>query len=135
MYPLRRVTLRHERLSDAKNDHPAYAAYFVFHVWTSRSACTAMLSAAGRTQLLYGIVQDGLLVGKFDGVVDFGCTVCHGDSFRALRGRHYRLDTKNLTSSPHFRVGVWGCFWFLQLNMEKSLALLRSGRALIFPCA
>ena len=54
-----------------------------------------MLSAAGRTQLLYGIVQDGLLlVDKFDGVVDFGCTVCHGDSFRALRGRHYRLDTK-----------------------------------------
>ena len=54
-----------------------------------------MLSAAGRTQLLYGIVQDGLLlVSKFDGVVDFGCMVCHGDSFRALRGRHYRLDTK-----------------------------------------
>ena len=57
-----------------------------------------MLSAAGRTQLLYGIVQDGLLpVGKFDGVVDFGCTVYQGESFRALRGRHYRLDTKNLT--------------------------------------
>lgn len=58
-----------------------------------------MLSAAGRTQLLYGIVQDGLLpVGKFDGVVDFGCTVYQGESFRALRRRHYRLDTKNLTS-------------------------------------
>ena len=53
-------------------------------------------------QLLYGIAQDGLLlVGKFDGVVDFGCTVCHGDFFRALRGRHYRLDTKNLTSSSY----------------------------------
>ncbi len=26
-------------------------------------------------------------------------TVCHGDSFRALRERYYRLDTKNLTSS------------------------------------
>ena len=32
----------------------------------------------------YGIVQNGLLlVGKFYGVVYFGCTVCHGDSFRA----------------------------------------------------
>ena len=82
-----------------KNDHPAYAGYFVFHAWTSRSVCTTMLSAAGRTQLLYGIVQDGLLpVGKFDGVVDFGCTVYQGEFFRALRGRHYRLDTKNLTS-------------------------------------
>ncbi|MBS5793099.1 MAG: DUF3387 domain-containing protein, partial [Sutterella sp.] len=40
-----------------------------------------------------------LLVGKFYGVVYFGCTVCHGDSFRALRERYYRLDTKNLTSS------------------------------------
>ena len=48
----------------------------------------------------YGIVQNGLLlVGKFYGVVYFGCTVCHGDSFRALRERSYRLDTKNLTSS------------------------------------
>ena len=48
----------------------------------------------------YGIVQNGLLlVGKFYGVVYFGCTVCHGDSFRALRERYYRLDTKNLTSS------------------------------------
>lgn len=80
-----------------KNDHPAYAGYFVFHAWTSRSVCTTMLSAAGRTQLLYGIVQDGLLpVGKFDGVVDFGCTVYQGEFFRALRGRHYRLDTKTL---------------------------------------
>ncbi|WP_417042434.1 ATP-binding protein [Duodenibacillus massiliensis] len=25
--------------------------------------------------------------------------MCHGDSFRALRERYYRLDTKNLTSS------------------------------------
>ena len=50
--------------------------------------------------MLYGIVQNGLLlVGKFYGVVYFGCTVCHGDSFRALRERYYRLDTKNLTSS------------------------------------
>ena len=48
----------------------------------------------------YGIVQNGLLlVGKFYGVVYFGCTVCHGDSFRTLRERYYRLDTKNLTSS------------------------------------
>ena len=47
----------------------------------------------------YGIVQNGLLlVGKFYGVVYFGCTVCHGDSFRALRERYYRLDKKNLTS-------------------------------------
>ena len=47
----------------------------------------------------YGIVQNGLLlVGKFYGVVYFGCTVCHGDSFRALRERYYRLDTKNITS-------------------------------------
>ena len=51
--------------------------------------------------MLYGIVQNGLLlVGKFYGVVYFGCTVCHGDSFRALRERYYRLDTKNLTSPP-----------------------------------
>ena len=50
--------------------------------------------------MLYGIVQNGLLlVGKFYGVVYFGCTVCHGDSFRALRERYCRLDTKNLTSS------------------------------------
>ena len=49
--------------------------------------------------MLYGIVQNGLLlVGKFYGVVYFGCAVCHGDSFRALRERYYRLDTKNLTS-------------------------------------
>ena len=45
--------------------------------------------------MLYGIVQNGLLlVGKFYGVVYFGCTVCHGDSFRALRELYYRLDTK-----------------------------------------
>ena len=50
----------------------------------------------------YGIVQNGLLlVGKFYGVVYFGCTVCHGDSFRTLRERYYRLDTKNLTSSTN----------------------------------
>uniref|UniRef100_UPI003AB1F397 hypothetical protein n=1 Tax=Duodenibacillus massiliensis TaxID=1852381 RepID=UPI003AB1F397 len=56
--------------------------------------------AAGFHQLLYGIVQNGLLlVGKFYGVVYFGCTVCHGDSFRALRERYYRFDTKNITSS------------------------------------
>ena len=47
----------------------------------------------------YGIVQNGLLlVGKFYGVVYFGCTVCHGDSFLTLRERYYRLDTKNITS-------------------------------------
>ena len=50
--------------------------------------------------MLYGIVQKGLvLVGKFYGVVYFGCTVCPSDSFRALRERYYRLDTKKLTSS------------------------------------
>jgi len=52
--------------------------------------------------LLCGIVQNGLLlVGKFYGVVYFGCTVCYGDSFRALRERYYRLDTKNITSSKN----------------------------------
>ena len=52
----------------------------------------------------YGIVQNGLLlVGKFYGVVYFGCTVCHGDSFRTLRERYYRLDTKNITSSVRTR--------------------------------
>ena len=49
--------------------------------------------------MLYGIVQNGvLLVGNFYGVVYFGCAVCHGDFFRALRERYYRLDTKSLTS-------------------------------------
>ena len=62
--------------------------------------------------MLYGIVQNGLLlVGKFYGVVYFGCTVCHRDSFRALRERYYRLDTKNLTSSeiqvPRDRKGTY----------------------------
>ena len=33
-------------------------------------------------------------------------TVCHGDSFRALRERYYRLDTKNLTSSGSARKAV-----------------------------
>ena len=32
-------------------------------------------------------------------MVRLAYTVCHGDSFRALRERYYRLDTKNLTSS------------------------------------
>ena len=49
--------------------------------------------------MLYGIVQNGLLlVGKIYGVVYFGCTVCHGDSFRAYGSAIIVRTQKNLTS-------------------------------------